>query len=117
MDQLGHTDPTLTLRVYRHRMRRDEASKRALRELVGLNDWAAMGSSGAEGASTPIEPVSPRTSKNPAVAWLSQRARQDLNLRPFAPETSPPSPPRAEIILQISIILAIAQKPIAADLG
>jgi integrase len=52
MDQLGHTDPTFTLRVYRHGMRRDEASKRALRELVGLlpdsaGDWAAMGSSAA----------------------------------------------------------------------
>ncbi len=35
MDQLGHTDPAFTLRVYRHGMRRDEASKRALRELVG----------------------------------------------------------------------------------
>jgi integrase len=48
MDQLGHTDPTFTLRVYRHGMRRDDASKRALRDLVGLpdqsSDWAAPGS-------------------------------------------------------------------------
>jgi integrase len=35
MDQLRHTNPAFTLRVYRHGMRRDEASKRALRELVG----------------------------------------------------------------------------------
>jgi integrase len=50
MDQLGHTDPAFTLRVYRHGMRRDAASRRALRELVGLSEehsvWAAMGSSG-----------------------------------------------------------------------
>lgn len=46
MDQLGHTDPAFTLRVYRHGMRRDDASKRALREPVGLSDWAAMGSNG-----------------------------------------------------------------------
>ena len=46
MDQLGHTDPTFTLRVYRHGMRRDDASKRALRQLVGLSDWAPMGTSG-----------------------------------------------------------------------
>jgi len=56
MDQLGHTDPAFTLRVYRHGMRRDVASKQALRELVGLADqpseWAAMGSSDALGAST-----------------------------------------------------------------
>ena len=44
MDQLGHTDPTFTLRVYRHGMRRDEASREALRELVGGSDWAAPGS-------------------------------------------------------------------------
>jgi integrase len=41
MDQLGHTDPTFTLRVYRHGMRRDEASRKALRELVGLVEWSA----------------------------------------------------------------------------
>ena len=36
MDQLGHTDPGFTLRVYRHGMRRDAASRQALSELVGL---------------------------------------------------------------------------------
>jgi integrase len=41
MDQLGHTDPTFTLRVYRHGMRRDPASRKALRELVGLVEWSA----------------------------------------------------------------------------
>jgi len=44
MDQLGHTDPSFTLRVYRHGMRRDDASKEALRTLVGGPDWAAVGS-------------------------------------------------------------------------
>jgi integrase len=44
MDQLGHTDPAFTLRVYRHGMRRDEASKDALRELVGTPHRAAAGS-------------------------------------------------------------------------
>jgi integrase len=44
MDQLGHTDPAFTLRVYRHGMRSDQASRDALRELVGAVDWAAMGS-------------------------------------------------------------------------
>lgn len=43
MDQLGHTDPAFTLRVYRHGMRRDAAAKQALRRLVGRerDDWAA----------------------------------------------------------------------------
>ncbi len=49
MDQLGHTDPAFTLRVYRHRMRRDQASKAALARLVGAEDRAAVGSNGAPG--------------------------------------------------------------------
>lgn len=43
MDQLGHTDPSFTLRVYRHGMRRDPASREALRRLVGLTDQPAIG--------------------------------------------------------------------------
>jgi integrase len=45
MDQLGHTESTFTMRVYRHGMRRDPASKARLQRLVGAVDWAAMGSS------------------------------------------------------------------------
>jgi len=53
MDQMGHTDPAFTLRVYSHSMRWDEASRRTLRELVGESDWAPsntprMGAIGAE---------------------------------------------------------------------
>ena len=36
MDQLGHTDPSFTLRVYRHGMRRDAAAKTRLQKLVGV---------------------------------------------------------------------------------
>jgi integrase len=46
MDQLGHTDPTFTLRVYRHGMRRDPESKARLRELVGAIEKAPTGTSG-----------------------------------------------------------------------
>ena len=35
MDQLGHTDPAFTLRVYRHGMRRDQESRAQLAVLVG----------------------------------------------------------------------------------
>jgi integrase len=35
MDQLGHTDPGFTLRVYRHGMRRDPGDSDRLRKLVG----------------------------------------------------------------------------------
>jgi integrase len=36
MDQLGHTDPGFTLRVYRHGMRRDPGARERLRRLVGV---------------------------------------------------------------------------------
>lgn len=35
MDEMGHTDPGLALRVYRQAMRRDESEKGQLRALVG----------------------------------------------------------------------------------
>jgi hypothetical protein len=34
MDEMGHTDPALALRVYRQSMRRAEDEKAALRHLV-----------------------------------------------------------------------------------
>jgi integrase len=44
MDQLGHTDPGFTLRVYRHGMRREPASRQRLRELVsGENTTSGEG--------------------------------------------------------------------------
>ncbi len=53
MDQLGHTDPSFTLRVYRHGMRRDDASEQALQELVGVADRAATGSNEVSDAFAP----------------------------------------------------------------
>ena len=52
MDRLGHTDPSFTLRVYRHGMRRDAASRTALRELVGLVDWVTTGNNDDVGAAS-----------------------------------------------------------------
>ncbi len=43
MDQLGHTNPNFTLRVYRHAMRRDDGENDGLRRLVAGTDWAEMG--------------------------------------------------------------------------
>jgi integrase len=42
MDQLGHTDPGFTLRVYRHGMRRDDTSKAALRVVVGADQLSGV---------------------------------------------------------------------------
>ena len=44
MDQLGHTDPAFTLRVYGHGMRRDDESRMALKQLVGLGTGSGSGS-------------------------------------------------------------------------
>jgi len=45
MDEMGHTDPGLALRIYRQAMRRDEGEKAQLRALVeGLDAWSPPGS-------------------------------------------------------------------------
>lgn len=43
MQQLGHTDPAFTLRVYAHTMRRSEAERERLKALVQGHVWAANG--------------------------------------------------------------------------
>jgi integrase len=40
MDEMGHTDPALALRVYRQTMRRDEGEKAALRAIVEGGEMA-----------------------------------------------------------------------------
>jgi integrase len=44
MDELGHTDPAFTLRVYRHGMSRDPAAKAQLQALVGVEVVPAQSS-------------------------------------------------------------------------
>jgi integrase len=46
MDEMGHTDPGLALRVYRQAMRRGEDEKAALRALIESSHWANMGKRG-----------------------------------------------------------------------
>jgi integrase len=43
MQQLGHTDPAFTLRVYAHPMRRSEDERERLKALVQGDVWAANG--------------------------------------------------------------------------
>ena len=40
MQQLGHTEPAFTLRVYAHAMRRSEEERERLKALVEGHDWA-----------------------------------------------------------------------------
>ena len=43
MDEMGHTDPALALRIYRQAMRRDEGELAALRGLVEGGQMADSG--------------------------------------------------------------------------
>jgi hypothetical protein len=47
MQEMGHTDPKLALRVYAQAMRRDESEQAQLRALGEGADWANMGQRGA----------------------------------------------------------------------
>jgi integrase len=67
MQELGHTDPAFTLRVYAHATRRTQESRAAPRRLVGLSDRAAMGSESVFGAATFGEDSS-LSAENPAVS-------------------------------------------------
>ena len=55
MQQLGHTDPAFTLRVYAHAMRRSEDERARLKALVEGHDWSHIGHKTAETASARLE--------------------------------------------------------------
>ncbi len=55
MDEMGHTDPALALRVYRQSMRRGEAEKEQMRAVVEGGVWANMGERGDVEASETVE--------------------------------------------------------------
>jgi hypothetical protein len=60
--QLGHTDPTITLRFYARVMNRRDGEPDLLRPLVERRDWVAAGSSeqdqaAASKGSQPVRPV------------------------------------------------------------
>ncbi len=55
MDEMGHTDPALALRVYRQAMRRGEHEKIELRELVEGDEMANSGQRDENAAAAPVE--------------------------------------------------------------
>jgi hypothetical protein len=55
MDELGHTDPTLALRVYRHTMRRDEGERAKLAGLIEGGFRHCLDTNGAASMSKPFE--------------------------------------------------------------
>lgn len=55
MQQLGHTEPAITLPVYAHAMRRSEDERVRLKALVGGHDWSHIGHKTPETASARLE--------------------------------------------------------------
>jgi hypothetical protein len=94
-DQLGHTDPASTLRVYRHGMRWDQASREAPRVLVGGADWAAVGSNGVRSDVAGRHESAFEAAGEPHLQGLSGARPADLTLRPFAPEAASRGAPLA----------------------
>jgi hypothetical protein len=55
MDEMGHTNPALALRVYRQAMRRGEGEKAQFRALIEGAEVADIGRRAAETPSEPME--------------------------------------------------------------
>jgi integrase len=92
MDEMGHTDPALALRVYRQAMRRDEGEKARLRAIMDGFETAVIGSRPLKSEMALAAEGVRRHRKTPPERGFSERARQDLNLRPSAPEADALSP-------------------------
>jgi hypothetical protein len=65
MDETGHTDPGLALRVYRQSMRRDGNEKAALRRLGEGSVLAANGSTSENGRASDADREPDRTAQTP----------------------------------------------------
>jgi hypothetical protein len=48
MAQLGHTDPSFTLRIYAHAMRFSDEERARLKALVEGREWAPAGTASGE---------------------------------------------------------------------
>jgi integrase len=57
MQEMGHTDPALALKVYAHTMRRGEKEKQLLRALIEGAEWTGIDGNGANTASSPAAPT------------------------------------------------------------
>ena len=74
MDQLGHTDPKLTLRIYARAMRRDPGENERLQALAGASFWAPMGT-GAQIEADDTPPDATPTNENPRTSRGFQHGR------------------------------------------
>ena len=56
MQEMGHTDPALALKVYAHTMRRGDKEKQQLRALIEGAEWTGIDGNGASTASSLAAP-------------------------------------------------------------
>jgi len=70
MQQLGHTDPAFTLRVYGHQMRRGDDEKARLVALVERAEWAPLGTSAVDGGEQGGGEEAPETTEPPRLQGL-----------------------------------------------
>jgi hypothetical protein len=82
MEQLGHTDARLTLRVYARAMRQSAVERDRLKALVEGADWAPTGTS-ADSASHATAPSQSPAKKNPGMSRGSS-----MGTAGFEPATS-----------------------------
>jgi hypothetical protein len=73
-EQLGHTDPAFSLRVYTHAVKRRQrlagAEPEQFNGAIEWAQWAQTGTNGAESVVTPVPPPAFAHHKNPALAGL-----------------------------------------------
>ena len=75
MQQLGHSDPGFTLRVYAHAMRRDDGDKERLKSLVEGRHWAPLGTERRKRRSNQPATTAPEDDETPAGAGPSDHGR------------------------------------------
>jgi hypothetical protein len=73
MDEMGHTDPSLALRVYRQTMRCDDDENTRLRDSSRAAQWQT--------AACPVSRPRARTGTRPMTAAAPERARELAGLR------------------------------------
>ena len=81
-DQLGHTDPAFSLRIYGHAMRQGEAEKAALRALVEGTHWGQIGTSSDRGLRFLARGEGPENQKTPPERGFPVVGRAGLELAP-----------------------------------
>ncbi len=88
MDEMGHTDPSLALRVYRQSMRRGEDERAQLRALVEGADLGAYGRTGRRRAQKRRRARGQKRPEPAPTQAISRSGRLDSNQRPLAPKAS-----------------------------